>query len=85
MFYLHTLGLHALPALPVVAPGNSALAKSHQIPLVMTVALLEVMAFVFSLKEQPLGTSRPTLAQWKKTVSGLSTCRQPKHKDPSRP
>lgn len=49
--------------LPKVVPGNLALAKSHQTCLAMTVALLEVIAFVFSLEAQPLGTFRSSLVQ----------------------
>lgn len=69
---LHTLGLHILLVLPKVVPGNLALAKSQQTCLAMTVALLEVIAFVFSLEAQPLGTLRSSLVQkwWKKTQSG---------------
>lgn len=66
----HALGSHSLSVLPSV-PGNLVLAKSHQTPLAMMVALLDDIVFLFPLEAQPPGTLRSALAwiKWRKPCS----------------
>jgi len=90
---LHTLGSRTLPGLPMVVPGNVALAKSHQTPRALRSHSLRLLHLSSHWKHNlwaHLGPPWPCTGGGSpglkaSSISGLSTCRQPVCEDPAWP